>query len=226
MKRRRKSSGKTPAKKKRKKKLSPAGKAKAVTGATAALRAPSARVLARHQRDIKPRLTFTSSYKGTRTQVQADTQSIYFAQTAVLSLTGAGAPYDLATYYDLRQEVKDSFTYHGAVAETRDWVQDQEYEPPYSDAQTLATKTAIQFTDEPGFSTTAKTQAGKWLESYDVWFRWKVKDKIANVTWTSPEVHHSVVSRYNSGADGPVTAAAHGDGNWVATTLPDRPAHM
>lgn len=214
-----------PKKKKKQKKLTPPGKQKVVTAAATQLRPKSARIQSKHDVNIKPHVIFTSRYVGVSTQKLGVEQAMGFDQTATLSLAGTTAPHDLSHYYEFRQEVRDAYTDQaGIVQPLTAWAQDLNYQPNYTNAQTLAGKTTIVFTDQPGFSTDRKIDIGEWLISYEVYFRWKVKDKFTNDVWISPAVHHSIACAYNAGNDRPITKAAHGDENWEATTLPARPA--
>jgi hypothetical protein len=221
----------TPTPKKTKKtkkiKLTKTGKGAAKAAAKAAIgKRRSTRVSSRHVTTVKPVLTFTSSYSRTAVTTQKETpeQNMFFVQTATLAID-TDAPVDIAHYYEFRQQVKDSDTYEsGATHALGPFEQDDNYEPPYDSEQTLSVKKQIQFTDEPGFSTTAKVAANEWLTSYDVYFRWTVQALYGTRdTWTSPEVHHSLASPYNGGLDGPVTATPAGDYEWTVN-LPDRPA--
>jgi hypothetical protein len=215
----------TPTSKKTKLTKTGKGKAKAAAKATIGQRR-STRVSSRHVTTVKPVLTFTSRYSATavRTQKEVSAQDMFFEQSATLSIN-TDAPFDIAHYYEFRQQVRDSDTYEsGATHALGSFKQDDNYEPDYDSEQTLAAHKKIEFTDEPGFSTNAKVAANEWLTSYDVYFRWKVRAKYGTrETWTSPVVHHRLVSPYNGSADGPVTATPAGDYEWVVN-LPDRPA--
>jgi hypothetical protein len=179
----------------------------------------------RHKRDVQLVLDFTSQYAGAQTQQLNERQSIYFAQTATLSLPAdAEAPRSIDQYYEFRQEVCDSWTYESGEEQALGaFEQDGPYEPDYDDAQITQTTTAIRFQDEPGFSTTTRIEPGKWLVDYDVYFQWVVTAKYGNrESWTSPAVHHSMSSEYDAGQDADVNHAAAGTVQWTVD-LPDRP---
>jgi hypothetical protein len=135
------------------------------------------------------------------------------------------APHSIDYYYELRQEVRDTFTDATGHIEARgEFEQDGPYEPPYKKSSGVITvaQNAIEFYDGPGFGGTSAIEAGKWVTSYDVYFRWTVTDMDGN-SQTSPEVHHQMTSPYNGGADAPVTAVPAADMTWTVD-LPDRPA--
>jgi hypothetical protein len=186
----------------------------------------STRQASKYKPATNPSLTFRSRYKGEKTQKWDEVQAIGFEQVAQLTWN-AGAPYDIANYFELRQYVYDSAKHAGHDAEVRAWELDGPYHPPYSNAQTQAAKTTITFTDEPGFSSTgisgdnAKIAAGEWLESYTVSFYWEVTRIDTGMVWRSPTVTHTVTSAPEEDrSDAPVNAVAAGSKDWVITTLP------
>jgi hypothetical protein len=184
----------------------------------------SLRIKSAHDPTAKLTLSFTSSYAGVTKQHQSASESIYFDQTATLTMP-PGAPRGIAHYYEFRQEVRDSYS---RIVETShpltEWAQDGPYRPPYSNAQISQSHTAISFKDEPGFSTTRKIDVGDWLADYDVYFRWVVTAKWSGDVWTSPEVHHRITSAHTADVDSaPVVHTAAGDVGWTVL-LPDRPA--
>ncbi|MGQ4420394.1 DUF4157 domain-containing protein, partial [Streptomyces sp. SAS_269] len=81
----------------------------------------------------------------------------------------------------------------------------------------------ITFTDDPGFSTSARMSSGYWLKSYSVSFRWKVARNTGRwntnlPAWTSPEVTHTVTSAFdpdNPEASVPIDAQAAGNRSWL-----------
>jgi hypothetical protein len=208
---------------KKQKKLTPTGKKSAKKKATGKITAQrrSPRVAARHDVTSKPVLRFTSSYTGTGTQRLGEEQSIMFDQSATLAMTTT-APHPITHYYELRQLVRDNWDFQtGETQALGVSVQDGPYHPDYNDPVITVTAGAISFQDTPGFSTTSKVAAGKWLDSYDVYFKWTVTDIATGQMWTSPEVHHTMTSAYNGGADSPVVRAPAGDAEWQVI-LPDR----
>lgn len=186
----------------------------------------STRQASKYKPDTKPALTFRSRYKGEKTQKWDQVQAIGFEQVAELTWN-AGAPYDIASYFELRQYVYDRAKHAGHDEEVRDWELDGPYHPPYTNAQTQAGKITITFTDEPGFSSTgisgdnAKIAAGEWLESYTVSFYWEVTRIDTGMVWRSPTVTHTVTSvPEEDGSDAPVTAVEAGGKDWVINSLP------
>jgi hypothetical protein len=186
-------------------------------------RRKSERLKSAHDPQAKLTLHFTSHYVGVTTQHEDALESVYFDQTATLSMP-SGAPHDIEHYYEFRQQSRDSYTRtagtsHGLTS----WAQDGPYRPPYSDPQITHTRTGISFKDEPGFSTTSRLDPGDWLVDYDVYFRWVVTAKWSGDVWTSPEVHHQVTSEHTPGVNSaPVHHSAAGDATWTVQ-LPDRP---
>jgi hypothetical protein len=168
------------------------------------------------------RLSFASSYDGVASQHLDRRQQIGFKQTATL-FRPDGAPQRAAYYYDFRQQVKDSYTYH-IPSQTKDleaeFVQDNGFQPPYENDTTTLTNDAIQFVDHPGFSQGSWIAPGQWLSRYEVCFRWTVtrRDPDGNgLSWTSPEVRHTVECAYNEGQ--PVQITHHAFGNDVFDVL-------
>lgn len=186
----------------------------------------STRLASKYKPDTKPILSFRSRYKGVKTQKWNEVQEIGFEQVAKLEWN-AGAPSDIANYFQLYQYVYDAAKHVGRDEEVRDWQLDGPYHPPYDNAQILAGKIAITFTDEPGFSSTgsrgdnAKVAAGQWLESYTVSFFWEVKRIDTGAVWRSPTVTHTVTSApAEDGSDAPVNAVAAGSKDWAINSLP------
>jgi hypothetical protein len=207
----------------KKQKLSPEEQDEAKQIATEKVtRRHSARLTSRHDVKSKPVLSFKSKYTGVRTQKRLEDRDIKFEQSATLAMT-TDAPHAITHYYELRQEVKDSFNSEFSPSQALGaFVQDGPYCPDYKSSVITVNNTAILFKDTPGFSTVTKIVSGDWLNSYDVYFRWIVTDKTSGNTWTSPEVHHQMASAYNGGADVAVTFAPHGEDQWEVD-LPDRP---
>lgn len=177
-----------------------------------------------HKPEVKPALKFESKYKGTKTQELSQQQDIKFEQNATLEIPEeAHAPRDIEDYYEFRQFVKDRWCFHGEPEGRREWEQDESYEPPYSDAVITKGKSFINFHDVPGFSTTEKVPAGSWLNSYDVYFQWKVRHVAKGDEWTSsPAVHHHMEAMYNQGNPVNVKAEWQQGRKWTVD-LPDRP---
>lgn len=180
----------------------------------------SKRIANRFKPDMKPVLTFTSIYKGTRTQKWDEVQEIGFQQAAQLEWN-AMAPNNIDTYFEFRQYVYDKTQWAGHEPEVRDWQLDGPYKPPYKNAQTQAGKTSITFTDEPGFSSTGrsadnrKVAAGDWLQLYTVSFYWEVTRIATGQVWRSDVVTHTMMSTPNiDDSDAAVNAVAAGNKRW------------
>jgi len=165
-------------------------------------------------------LHFRSSYKGVASQQLDKQQQIGFHQTATL-FRPENAPQSAAHYYDFRQQVKDSYTYH-IPSETKPldaaFDQDNGFGPPYENETTTVNAGAIRFEDHPGFSLAAASiPEGHWLSRYEVRFRWTVTRHDAEgngASWTSPEVIHTVECAYNEGEPVQITHHAAGNFNW------------
>lgn len=167
-----------------------------------------------------PTLTFTSKYTGVRRQHLDQVESIGFYQRAVLAI--GAAPRDIKHYYEFRQEVRDSYTRISESQDLSNWTQDSHYHPDYTGSKGMITTRpdAIQFDDNPGFSTNAAIAVDDWLHDYDIWFRWRVTRCSDGKEWVSPEVHHTVTSQYTDIANGaPVKATAAGAHQWTADTF-------
>ncbi|MFE5402596.1 DUF4157 domain-containing protein [Streptomyces sp. NPDC056580] len=176
-----------------------------------------------------PTLTFTSSYTGPASQRLDADQEIGFNQAAVLH-NPANAPQRVSSNYHFWQQVTDQNVQiiandggHREVPSSRDWVQDGPYRPNYTNAVITDAQDAITFTDDPGFSTSARMSSGYWLKSYSVSFRWKVARNTGRwntnlPAWTSPEVTHTVTSAFdpdNPEASVPIDARAAGNRSWL-----------
>ncbi len=166
------------------------------------------------------RLSFQSSYDGVASQQLDKKQKIGFQQKATLHRP-PDAPRSARYYYDFRQQVKDSFTYH-TPSHTQPldpaFVQDNGFGPPYENVTTTVTDAAIEFEDHPGFSQGNCIPEGQWLSRYEVHFRWTVTRSDAEgngASWTSPEVVHTVECTYNEGETVQITHRAAGNFNWI-----------
>ncbi|MFE9169112.1 DUF4157 domain-containing protein [Streptomyces kebangsaanensis] len=178
----------------------------------------------------RPVLDFDSSYDGVRTQRLADKQKIGFDQDAKLSRPD-GAPLATATYYHFWQEVRDEYVSTDESGkeypkELDDWKQDLNYWPPYNNAVITNTPGSINFHDNPGWSSDRPIDAGQWLKSYQVSFRWKVayangtsfRRGVTQADWTSPSVTHTMTSAFdpdNPEAAAPVVANAAAAQRWT-----------
>lgn len=189
-------------------------------------RRTSSRLAAQYRRDTKPTLSFGSKYKGVRTQILYAEQEIGFEQVAELEWD-AGAPGNIASYFELRQYVCDEIRYAGYQSQVRAWELDGPYHPPYRNAQILAGKTSITFTDEPGFSSTGssadnrKVVSGDWLELYTVSFYWEVTRLDTGRVWQSDVVTHTMTSPPNADwSNAPVNAVAAGNTRWEVDLPP------
>lgn len=213
-------------------------KADAMVGATGGAGSPgggasqpkrrSARLADNPDADLnRPTLSFTSSYRGARTQTLDAEQEFSFPQEATLTRPDGVRSRTAGALYHFRQEVTDSWTLvipddRGTPTRRRDgrgWAQDGPYQPPYdsrSPGKEMIHTTAdsITFEDTPGWSTTSKVGVNEWLESYQVSFRWKVRRVGGNTTWTSPVVTHTLTSPYTDGSDRPANVNPAGSRSW------------
>jgi hypothetical protein len=181
----------------------------------------------------KPVLDFTSSYDGVRNQEFRSSQALGFTQSATLTKP-ANAPLAAATYYDFRQEVKDTwvsiyevtnqFKQQTSAPSAASWKQDGPYRPTYTNAVIDNTANSIKFNDDPGFSTDREIPPNNWLQSYTVSFRWKVKLKPRHGggggTWTSSEITHTLTSTFDRARPDqpqPVIHQAAGAQQWTPT---------
>ncbi|MGW2378465.1 eCIS core domain-containing protein [Kitasatospora sp. NPDC001683] len=175
----------------------------------------------------RPVLEFTSDYEGPAAQKLNDTQSIGFQQVARLK-NPPGAPQRVSTNYHFWQEVTDSNVQivqskkgFPETPSSRPWMQDGPYHPPYNNAVINDTQNAIEFNDNPGFSTSARMTPGYWLKSYQVSFRWKVAHRAdpwnrTMPAWTSPVVTHTLESAFDpENPDQPSPIAAHPAGEFT-----------
>jgi hypothetical protein len=151
----------------------------------------------------RPSFSFTAAQDGVNTQKLDTEQAIGFVQQATLTRP-ANAVNAVSALYNFRQQVCD--TYHFAVPDHTQalgaFVQDGPYRPDYDDGVIGVTNNEIVFNDNPGFSTDAKVQAGSWLETYEVRFRWLVSRRdIASGTWTSPVAINQLECLHDAGND-------------------------
>jgi hypothetical protein len=151
-----------------------------------------------------------------------------FDQDATLAIP-RGQQHPIEGYYEFRQLVKDKYVTAvppDSVDSTANWMPDGPYQPDYDNEEITKEHSRIQFHDVPGFSTDAAIQAGQWLSSYDVYFKWQVTAKYGNrPVWESSEVHHHADAPYDNGQDQggvEVNHQAAGSRQW-AVDLPDRP---
>ena len=163
-----------------------------------------------------PTLTVTSQYTGVPTQILNAVQDIKFHQDAQLTKPN-GAPQAVTHYYELRQEVRDTWQKRNEARQAfAPFAQDGPYHPDYGQAQGMivVSAQAIEFADDPGFSTNVAIDDGEWLLDYEVHFRWVVTRRQDGMTWTSPELHHSMTSPWAGGANVAVAAVAGGNHVW------------
>jgi hypothetical protein len=99
---------------------------------------------------------------------------------------------------------------------------DGPFHPDYDDVMIRVKDDSIEFDDMPGFYQSTGIDTGSWLNSYDVYFQWKVTDNTIEQEWFSPEVHHHMETPFDGGKDVGVTHAAVGNLDWTVD-LPDRP---
>src|SRR5512143_464279 len=186
----------------------------------------------RHKHDPKkkPILEFTSRYSGVTTQKLNETQNITFDQNATLKIPpDANAPFAIDKYYEFRQYVQDTYVERDnnglpKPPEARPYELDGVYHPPYTRGENAGVinkdKNYIRFNDVPGWSKAPgksgdrRVQAGQWIDSYNLRFKWQVKGKGAEKPWESPEVHHDMDAKYNNGEDVKVNHQAAGNKTW------------
>lgn len=167
----------------------------------------------------RPRLTYQGAYSGVATQKQNVQQQISFDQNATLTKP-IGAPLAAATYYDIRQQVRDGYGTTPAVAHQHalggGYVQDGPFRPPYNDPNITVVANSIDFHDNPGFAGPTAIPAGNWLDWYEVRFQWLVtrRDVGGGGTWTSPEVTHRMDAAYNAGADVAIVQNSTAGATW------------
>ncbi|MBA3468415.1 MAG: hypothetical protein H0T53_02105 [Herpetosiphonaceae bacterium] len=166
----------------------------------------------------RPRLTFSASYTGVKTQDRNKEQVIAFNQIATLHKP-ENAPSSTETYYDFYQDVTDEIEGDPVGAEDHaftPFVIDGPYSPPYNSEVIENTSNYIAFNDDPGFSTTSKIPVGTWLKKYQVKFRWRIKRIATGKEWMSNEIIHKIDSPLpvNPATTGPVTATVASDEDW------------